>query len=154
MPQSPVPFAPETLDTIQRAFRIATERRHDSVSLEHLFLAITEETQARRLLFACGVQVDVVVGQLEEVLERAFSPVPEAGQAPPEPTLGVDRVIQQAVVHAAVSSEKSTPPRSTIPAASVTAASAAYNSAEFVAILRCNISNDAIERPNCSRCRA
>ena len=41
MSNTPVPFAPETLETIQRAFRLATDRRHDAVSLEHLLYAIT-----------------------------------------------------------------------------------------------------------------
>jgi ATP-dependent Clp protease ATP-binding subunit ClpA len=106
MSQPPVPFAPETLETIQRSFRLATERRHDTVSLEHLLLAITEESQARHLLHACGVRVDVLVRDLEEVLAHAFSRVPDTASSEPEPTIGVDRVIQQAVVHAAVSSAK------------------------------------------------
>ena len=36
MSRHPVPFAPETLESIRRAFRLATDRRHDLVSLEHL----------------------------------------------------------------------------------------------------------------------
>ena len=50
MSKTPVPFAPETLETIQRAFRMAADRRHDDVGLEHLLLAITDEPQARRIL--------------------------------------------------------------------------------------------------------
>jgi ATP-dependent Clp protease ATP-binding subunit ClpA len=41
MSKTPVPFAPETLETIQRAFRMAADRRHEEVGLEHLLLAIT-----------------------------------------------------------------------------------------------------------------
>jgi ATP-dependent Clp protease ATP-binding subunit ClpA len=106
MSKSPVPFAPETLETIQRAFRLATERRHDTVGLEHLLLAITEEPQARRLLSSCGANLDALKKQIDEVLVRAFTPVPAPNTVEPEPTLGFDRVIQQAVVHAAVSSAK------------------------------------------------
>jgi ATP-dependent Clp protease ATP-binding subunit ClpA len=106
MSKSPVPFAPETLDTIQRAFRLATDRRHDTVGLEHLLLALTEEPQARRLLTACGVHVESLKRDLDEVLVKAFTPVPAPASVEPEPTLGFDRVIQQAVVHAAVSSAK------------------------------------------------
>jgi ATP-dependent Clp protease ATP-binding subunit ClpA len=106
MPESPVPFAPETLETIQRAFRLATNHRHDSVGLEHLLHAITDEPQARRVLATCGVSIDTLRKQLEEVLMKAFTPVPAPGSVEPEPTLGFDRVIQQAVVHAAVSSAK------------------------------------------------
>jgi ATP-dependent Clp protease ATP-binding subunit ClpA len=104
MSTSPVPFAPETLETIQRAFRVASDRRNDMVGLEHLLLAITEEEDARRVLGACGVDVDALRTQLDTVLIEAFSVVPVQTKVQPEPSLGFDRVIQQAVVHAAVSS--------------------------------------------------
>ena len=106
MSKTPVPFAPETLETIQRAFRLATDRRHDTVGLEHLLLAITEEPQARRVLAICGVDLDALKSQVGDVLGKAFTPVPAPGPVEPAPTLGFDRVIQQAMVHAAVSSAK------------------------------------------------
>ena len=104
MSKNPVPFSPATLETIQRAFRIATDRRHDTVGLEHLLLAISDEPQAGRLLVSCGADVAAIKAQLDEVLAKAFTPVPAPSIVEPEPTLGFDRVIQQAVVHAAVSS--------------------------------------------------
>jgi ATP-dependent Clp protease ATP-binding subunit ClpA len=104
MSKSPIPFAPETLDTIQRAFRFATDRRHDTVGLEHLLLAILDEPKPRRMLAVCGANIEALRGQLQDVLERAFMSVPAAATVEPEPTLGFDRVIQQAMVHAAVSS--------------------------------------------------
>jgi len=106
MAQPPVPFAPETLETIQRAFRLATERRHDAVSLEHLLRAITDEQYGRHVLALCGVDLEALRRQVDEVLAKAFTPVPPPGPTEPEPTAGLDRVIQQAVVHAAVSSAK------------------------------------------------
>jgi ATP-dependent Clp protease ATP-binding subunit ClpA len=106
MSKPPVPFAPETLETIQRAFRMATDRRHDTVGLEHLLLSITDETQARRTLTACGADIDVLRRQLNDVLSQAFTPVPSSTTVEPEPTLGFDRVIQQAMLHAATSSAK------------------------------------------------
>ncbi|HYS25999.1 MAG TPA: ATP-dependent Clp protease ATP-binding subunit ClpA, partial [Vicinamibacterales bacterium] len=106
MSKPPVPFAPETLETIQRAFRLATDRRHDTVGLEHLLRAITEEPQARALLATCGVNLDALRTQVDEVLVKAFTPVPAASAVEPEPSVAFDRVVQQAVVHAAVSSAK------------------------------------------------
>ena len=106
MSESPIPFAPETLDTIQRAFRMATDRRHDTVGLEHLLLAITDDREGRHLLETCGVHLDALKKQLDDVIVRAFQAVPASAASEPEPTLGFDRVIQQAVVHAAVSSAK------------------------------------------------
>jgi ATP-dependent Clp protease ATP-binding subunit ClpA len=106
MSKTSVPFAPETLETIQRAIRIATERRHDAVGLEHLLLAATDEPQARRVLESCGADVEALRRQVTEVLSKAFEPVPGSAKVQPEPTIGFDRVVQQAVMHAAVSSAK------------------------------------------------
>ncbi len=106
MSKTSVPFAPETLETIQRAMRYATERRHDAVGLEHLLLAATDEPQARRILVSCGADVDTLRRQVTEVLTKAFEPVPGSSKVQPEPTIGFDRVVQQAVMHAAVSSAK------------------------------------------------
>ena len=104
MAKIPVPFAPETLETIQRAFRVATGRRHDAVGLEHLLFAITDEVQGRRILAACGVDLEALRQQLGEVLSKAFTPVPAPAEVEPEPTIGFDRVIQHTLMHAAVSS--------------------------------------------------
>ena len=106
MAQPPVPFAPETLETIQRAFRLATERRHDTVSLEHLLRAITDDAYGREVLSMCGANLVALRAQVDAVLAKAFTPVPAPATAEPEPTIGFDRVIQQAVVHGAVSSAK------------------------------------------------
>jgi ATP-dependent Clp protease ATP-binding subunit ClpA len=106
MSKTSVPFAPETLETIQRAIRMATERRHDAVGLEHLLLAATDEPQAKRVLLSCGADVETLRRQVTEVLSKAFVPVPGSAKVQPEPTLGFDRVVQQAVMHAAVSSAK------------------------------------------------
>src|SRR5690349_9088199 len=104
MSKSQVPFAPETLETIQRAFRHASRRRHDTVGLEHLLLSITEEQTARQQLVACGADLLSLRSSVTEVLEKAFVPVPGSASVEPEPTLSFDRVVQQAVMHAAVSS--------------------------------------------------
>jgi ATP-dependent Clp protease ATP-binding subunit ClpA len=106
MSKPPIPFAPETLETIQRAFRLAAEHRHDVVGLEHLLLAILDEAPARRILVSCGVNLEPLMQDLHEAMAKAFTPVPAPNIVEPEPSLGFDRVIQQAMVHAAVSSAK------------------------------------------------
>ena len=104
MSRQPVPFAPETLESIRRAFRLATDRRHDLVSLEHLLSALLEDPEALRVLQSSRVDVEVLRTDLEEVLQRAFSPVPGRKAVKPESTIGFDRVVERAVVHAASSS--------------------------------------------------
>ena len=95
MAQSPVPFAPETLETIQRAIRFATERRHDAVGLEHLLLAATEEPQARRILVSCGADVETIRRQVTEVLTKAFEPVPGNAKVQPEPTMTASKTLAE-----------------------------------------------------------
>src|SRR6266850_550580 len=58
------------------------------------------------LLVTCGVNLDALRTQVDEVLVKAFTPVPAASAVEPEPSVAFDRVVQQAVVHAAVSSAK------------------------------------------------
>jgi ATP-dependent Clp protease ATP-binding subunit ClpA len=104
MSKPPVPFAPETLNAIQRAFRLAADRRHDTVTLEHLLLSLIDEADARRVLSGCGAKLDVLEARLTALLESAFPAVSPPAPVEPEPSLAFDRVIQQAMVHAAVSS--------------------------------------------------
>ncbi len=104
MSRSPVPFAPETLESINRAFSLARVRRHDMVGLEHLLLSLTDEPQARQLLASCDVDVDALVRDLDDVLASAFTAVPGRGKVDPITTLGFDRVVEQAVMHATMSS--------------------------------------------------
>jgi ATP-dependent Clp protease ATP-binding subunit ClpA len=104
MSRTPVPFAPETLESIRRAFRLAADRRHDLVGLEHLLYALIEDPQARQLLSSCSVDLPQLGRDLDEVLSKSFSPVPGKKAVKPESTIGFDRVVERAVVHAASSS--------------------------------------------------
>jgi ATP-dependent Clp protease ATP-binding subunit ClpA len=106
MSKPPIPFAPETLETIQRSFQLARERRHDMVGLEHLLLAILDEPAARRILVACGVRLEPLMRELHEALDRSFTPVAAPAAVEPEPSLGFDRVIQHAMMHAVGSSAR------------------------------------------------
>jgi ATP-dependent Clp protease ATP-binding subunit ClpA len=104
MSRTPVPFAPETLESIRRAFRLAADRRHDLVGLEHLLYALIEDPQARQLLGTCSVDLPQLSRDLDELLSKSFSPVPGKKTVKPESTIGFDRVVERAVVHAASSS--------------------------------------------------
>ncbi len=104
MSRTPVPFAPDTLESIRRAFRVASDRRHDLVSLEHMLHALVDDPQAREILTRCKVDLTVLKTDLEEVLDKAFTAVPGRKAVKPESTLGFDRVVERAVVHAASSS--------------------------------------------------
>ena len=104
MSATPVPFAPDTLETIRRAFRLAADRRHDLVTLEHLLRALLEDPKARVALQALNVDLAQLTHDLDDVLNRAHSPAPGAKPVKPESTVAFDRVVEHSVVHAASSS--------------------------------------------------
>src|SRR5688572_33053700 len=101
MSRTPLPFAPDTLESIRRAFRVASDRRHDLVSLEHLLHALIEDPQARDILARCNVDLAQLKTDPEEVLDRAFTVVPGRKAVTPESALGVDRVVERAAGQAA-----------------------------------------------------
>ena len=104
MSATPVPFAPDTLETIRRAFRSAADRRHDLVTLEHLLRALIDDPEARAALHALNVDLAQLTHDLDDVLGRAHTPVPGTKPVKPESTVAFDRVVERAVVHAASSS--------------------------------------------------
>ncbi len=104
MSGNPVPFAPDTLETIRRAFRSAADRRHDLVTLEHLLRALVDDPRGRAALQALNVDLTQLTSDLDDVLGRAHSPVPGSKPVKPESTVAFDRVVERAVVHASSSS--------------------------------------------------
>ena len=104
MSATPVPFAPDTLETIRRAFRFAADRRHDLVTLEHLLRALVDDPRGRAALHALNVDLSQLTHDLDDVLLRAHTPVPGSKPVKPESTVAFDRVVERSVVHAASSS--------------------------------------------------
>jgi len=99
-----VPFAPDTLETIRRAFRSASDRRHDLVTLEHLLRALIDDPRGRSVLQALNVDLAQLAHDLDDVLTRAHTAVPGSKPVKPESTVAFDRVVERSVVHAASSS--------------------------------------------------
>ena len=99
MPDAPQ-ISPELNQGFQRAFELAKSRRHEDVALEHLLLALLDDTHTARVLKGCGVKLDTLRADLEGVLERTFELVPEGEAFQPHSTLGFIRVVERALVHA------------------------------------------------------
>jgi ATP-dependent Clp protease ATP-binding subunit ClpA len=95
----------ELQHTLRKAFDLATERRHEYVTLEHLLLALLDDPKARRALEACNGNRKHLREQLDEFLDDTMDELPEeVGQFEPQQTVGVERVLQRAAIHA-ISSE-------------------------------------------------
>jgi ATP-dependent Clp protease ATP-binding subunit ClpA len=85
--------------TLHRALGHANDRRHEYATLEHLLLALTDDTDALAVLRACGVDVDKLRREIAEYLDNELANLitPRAGDA--KPTAGFQRVLQRAAIH-------------------------------------------------------
>ncbi|WP_113905931.1 ATP-dependent Clp protease ATP-binding subunit ClpA [Aliidiomarina celeris] len=84
--------------TLNDAFRIARERRHELMTVEHLLLALLDNPEAADALRSCGVNFEHLKDELFSYIERSTPKLGE-GDAETQPTLGFQRVLQRAVFH-------------------------------------------------------
>ena len=63
-------FTKSLEQAISQAFKFATEKKHQYVTLEHLLLALTDETDARNVMKACNVDVDLLNENLEFYIDN------------------------------------------------------------------------------------
>jgi ATP-dependent Clp protease ATP-binding subunit ClpA len=85
--------------SLHRALALATERRHEYATLEHLLLALTEDEDAVPVLRACGVDVDQLRQDLADFVKHELDGLKSTSTADPKPTAGFQRVVQRSVIH-------------------------------------------------------
>lgn len=85
--------------TLHRALALATERRHEYATLEHLLMSLTEDQDAVAVLRACGVDLEQLGGDLTDFLDTELDDIINSRVAEPKPTAGFQRVVQRAVIH-------------------------------------------------------
>src|SRR3954469_1373847 len=85
--------------TLHRALSLASERRHEYATLEHLLLGLAEDTDAATVLRACGVDLDKLRTDLTEFLDKDLAGLATDRPGDPKPTAGFQRVVQRAAIH-------------------------------------------------------
>ncbi|RAI58496.1 ATP-dependent Clp protease ATP-binding subunit ClpA [Roseicella frigidaeris] len=85
--------------TLHRALGLANERRHEYATLEHLLLALTDDTDASTVLRACGVDTEKLKRDLTEFLDKDLAGLVTERAGDPKPTAGFQRVVQRAAIH-------------------------------------------------------
>ena len=85
--------------TLHRALSLASERRHEYATLEHLLLALADDTEAATVLRACGVDLDKLRTDLTEFLDKDLAGLATDRPGDPKPTAGFQRVVQRAAIH-------------------------------------------------------
>ncbi|MGS2722174.1 ATP-dependent Clp protease ATP-binding subunit ClpA [Porticoccus sp. GXU_MW_L64] len=93
--------------TLNLAFKGASSRRHEFMTVEHLLLALLDNESAATVLKACGAELNDLRRDLDEFIESTTPLIPVAdAERDTQPTLGFQRVLQRAVFHVQSSGKK------------------------------------------------
>jgi ATP-dependent Clp protease ATP-binding subunit ClpA len=86
--------------TLNAAFKQARDQRHEFMTVEHLLLALLDNSSAVHALTACGVKVNEVRQELLAHIEESTPLIPSSDyEYDTQPTLAFQRVLQRAVFH-------------------------------------------------------
>lgn len=86
--------------TLNLAFKEARAKRHEFVTVEHLLIALLENSAAVEVLKACGANINRLRNNLVEFVDRTTPIIPShIHDRDTQPTLGFQRVLQRAVFH-------------------------------------------------------
>ena len=88
------------------AFNEARNKRHEYITVEHLLLALLDNSSANSVLKACGADLSRLKGELSEYLDENTPVFHEDQIGEVQPTLGFQRVLQRAVFHVQSSGKK------------------------------------------------
>lgn len=86
--------------TLNDAFRLARERRHELMTVEHLLVALLDNPEAADALRSCGLNFEQLKEELLSYIDRSTPKFADDDEAmDTQPTLGFQRVLQRAVFH-------------------------------------------------------
>jgi len=86
--------------TLNLAFKDARDKRHEFMTVEHLLLALVDNSAASLVLRSCGTNVDRLRRDLQTFVDETTPLIPNGeGHRETQPTLGFQRVLQRAVFH-------------------------------------------------------
>ena len=101
---------PSIAKELQASFRTALDEarkmRHEYLTLEHLLLALTRDSRTREVLKSCGANVKRLQENLTSFLEETVERLPDDVDAEPQQTIGVERVLHRAAMHALSAEQK------------------------------------------------
>jgi ATP-dependent Clp protease ATP-binding subunit ClpA len=92
-------FSPVLEETIHRALTLASDRKHELATLEHLLLALLDDKDAAAVITACGVDIEPLRTDVTRYLDDDLASLVVEEFEEARPTAGFHRVIQRAVIH-------------------------------------------------------
>ena len=92
-------FAQSLEESLQRSIDYAAKKNHEHVTVEHLLLALIEDTDAANLLKACNINLSLLKSDLVKFIDEQKYLVLSNNEQLPEPTAGYRTVITRAAIH-------------------------------------------------------
>ncbi|MBT7335328.1 MAG: ATP-dependent Clp protease ATP-binding subunit ClpA [Gammaproteobacteria bacterium] len=93
--------------TLNEAFRVAKDKRHEFMTVEHLLLALLDNTIAVDVLKKIGADLSKLRLDLDQYIDSTTPVIPQSdSERETQPTLGFQRVLQRAVFHVQSSGRK------------------------------------------------
>lgn len=92
--------------TLNYAFKEAHEKQHEFITVEHLLLAMLDNSAALEAFQACGINTELIRKELSRFLKETTPLIPTGVERDTQPTLGFQRVLQRAVFHVQSSGKK------------------------------------------------
>jgi len=92
--------------TLNNVFNEARDQHHEYVTVEHLLLALLDNSSAAQVLRACGANLNELHSELSKFIQENASLLSESDKPETQPTLGFQRVLQRAVFHVQSSGKK------------------------------------------------
>jgi ATP-dependent Clp protease ATP-binding subunit ClpA len=85
--------------TLHRALALASERKHEYATLEHLLLSLVDDSDAANVFRACAVDSERLRREVTEFLDKDLAGLVTDRSGDPKPTAGFQRVVQRAAIH-------------------------------------------------------
>ncbi len=99
-------FSKDLEHSIGQCYKRARDARHEFMTVEHLLLALLDNTSAEAVLKAVGADFPRLRRELEEAIDVSVNKLAEDDGRDTQPTLGFQRVLQRAVYHVQSSGKK------------------------------------------------
>ena len=85
--------------SLRLAMTLARQKSHEYLTVEHLLLALLENTHAANTLTACNANVSTLRTELEAYINKHTPTVDAETEQSPQPTQSFDRILQRAIFH-------------------------------------------------------
>jgi ATP-dependent Clp protease ATP-binding subunit ClpA len=92
-------FSKELEVSISQAYQEARTARHEFLTVEHLLLALLDNSSALSVLSACGADINGFEVELRKALTDTVPVLEDDDSRDTQPTIGFQRVLQRALYH-------------------------------------------------------